>query len=777
MTKYERDLRRIERKPLEIEEIRWQRTSVNQLPPAIFQCKNLKVLSIDRCRLELLHEEIGQLESLEELVIDTNKVKTLPKALLDLKKLKRVSITSNEITEFPVALMAHPTLEILDLKLNKIAIIPDFTVKNTALKMLSVSNDELKFVSASLVNLRALERLELAYGKLTTLPIALGELTNLSYLDFRWNPVETLPECLKSLDKLSILTLAKTGIVALPDWIAEKQMLQEINFGYGTGDSQFSTFPKQLIHTVRTAKIVGLEFIYPLLTGKDSQQLWKQIKAQNGTAEDDLRYIHLFTGDDRIATHPKEKIFADLKKTKDIFVAQNAIQFFTKDSLKNNPLTAGSEIALLGKLDLKDLRILKQRIKKADIALEKKPTENTTHLYISQKIEGDYASAFRHLPFINSEQLLRHLDEAVPQYLMEDKENLVQNADNIRRFLFSIEETSQLLAFELIKSGGLPKELLTDVFYLFQTTDNAKIRTKARNLVKKYASPKLLTGLKVRQKIKDIYQDRFKFTNFWKQAVAETELDDLKLLLYMVRDYGTQITAMNLLLEHQESNDEEIIKYVAKNGQLQLRGDEQSRLIKVLPTVSHLTELELWNMKFDEFPTAIFELKSLQTLFFREVNIAEIPEKITELSQLKVLKLNHLGVEKLPNLAKLNVQELDLTCRFAGDLSPVLKNMKSLKKLHILGRLESSQLPSALKSCENIEVLSLHGSNPDTFVDAIIGLQQLRELELKYIKLTEFPTLLTKLPNLRKIKVQGNSETYLLLKEHQHLFHPQLVLE
>jgi len=779
MTKYERDLRRIQKKPLSIEEIKWYRSGVQALPNALFQCKNLKRLDVERNNLEILPEEIGQLENLEELNLATNCFTSLPTALLTLKKLRKLEVRSNSIHKFPTFLLAHPTLEVLDLKLNKISEIPDFSTENTALKFLSVSSSNLQSITPSLQNLKALETLEVAYGNLPELPIELGNLVNLKKLAFEWNPVTELPICLKSLSQLTALNFNKTNIIALPNWVREKEKLVSIAFNSDPSTPNFDTFPPQLISFVKTAQITGLGGIYPNLNYKDSNRLWKQLKERKGTAEDDLRYIHLFTGDERMTTHPIEKIIADVKATKEVFIAQNAIQALTKETLIQHPLQSGSELVLLGKLDLKDVRTVKKRLKEAGISFVKSPTASSTHWYISSKINGDFQTDYAHLPFVNSEQLLNALDELVPQYLVEDKENLSKNVENIKRFLFASDESSQQLAFELIKSGGLPKELLTDVYYLFQTSENPKIATKARNVVKKYASPQLLKGMQIRQKIKNIYNKQNQFSNYWKQAVVGTELDDLRILYYMVRDFGTQLCyAMHPLMNHPNAQPEEIVKYAGEKGKLQLRGEQQAKLIEHFSVIPNLEELELWGMKFEELPKEIYTLKALNNLYLNEVSIAEISVEITKLSSLQTLKLKLWENKKLPQLAALSLQELHIASNYQGDLSPVLKGLKTLKRLVISGNPSMLALPKGLESCENLEYLKLHCANLSELSDALLPLQNLKELVLDSVKLEEFPMVLTKLSALRKIEVNSywSGDTYKILKENQHLLHPQLVL-
>lgn len=768
MIKYEKDLNRIRKNPLAIEEISWQRTPVHQLPPELFACKNLKYLSITRCGLQTIDERIGELESLEKLVLESNKITKIPASLLSLKRLETIDFSSNQVTAFPTFLMKHLSLESVSLNLNPIAKIPDFKGKNTVLKTLRVSNDKLSYVTPDLQQLVNLELLSLAYGQLTDLPIEFSNLTKLKFLEFHWNPVEKLPACLENLVKLTQINISKTKIAEFPDWVRKLNKLTYIKIGDSVDEISFDNFPPQFIPFVKTATIIGVRFLYPHLSFNDEKRLWQQLKTYEGTEKDILRYLHLFTGDKRISNYSNSEIIEEMMQSKEILIAQHGILKLTHHSLEKYPLKSGDEIALLGKLDLPDLRTLKKRIKEAGLKLVKKPTEKTTHWFVSRKIISDFSEEFAHLPMINSEQLLQFLNQKAPQFLEEDQENLPQNVENIRRLLFSNDESSLLLAFELIKSGGLPKKLMTDVFYFYQTTDNGKMRTKARNLVKKHASPQLVKNMRSRDSVKTVYNSQFKFNNFWKQVVEGTELDELKILYYMVRDYGPQHYAIYPLMNHPNAKPSEIIKFAVSDKKLRLRGMEQAKLIAHFSEIPHLEELELEDMKLEAFPSEIFQLTSLKSLTLK-INIPEIPPAIKDLKHLTKLKLSN--VEQIP-LLNTNLKDLDMIFRPTQSFENALTNINNLKRLTIRFDKTITALPSFISSFTELEYLSIYGQNIKRLPEDLVALEQLKELNLNYVKLEKFPEILTKMPTLQTI--YHGTYNYLIFQEHKHLFNPQI---
>ena len=767
MTTYESDVQLIRHNPLKVEKISWKYLSLDSLPSEIFKCKNLKSLTLHKCSLKVVQKDIQQLKKLEYLDLNSNPIDKLPVELLDLKKLKTLNLMSCAFTKFPSFLFQHESLEDLYLKNNLLTEIPSFTASQTILKTLDVCNNKVVSISSDLEKLTNLEYLNISWNKITDLPIKQGRLSKLKQLEFQNNPLSDIPKCIKGLKEITLIDFSSTNIKTLPEWVGNFPELNIIRFGNGTYQISFSSFPLQLATYFKSSYFFGLRYLYPSLSINDEKRLLKQLKELNLPEYEILRYLHLFVGDEQMYQYSSTEIVSEMQKSKEVSIAQNSILALSKSTPKKYPLQKGSEVFLLGKLDIPELRILKKRIKNAGIKLSKKASATTTHIFVSRKIIANLQKGQAHLPFINGEQLVNFLDETVPQYLQEDQGNLEQNVENLRRLLFSKDEHSQLLAFELLKSGGMPKKMLTDLYYLYQTTDNSKVRTKARNVTKKYASPQLVKSMSSRMTIKNSHYSKFK--TFRSQVVQGTELDETKLLLYIIRDFGEEIPAINELLSMPQIDSLEILRYATANGKLHLREMLQSQLIPHLGQMPHLRELGLKYMEFTEIPEEIFNLTSLKSLSFSSVTVPEISSDIHNLVNLEKLKLSLKKVQQIPNLADLHIKDLQLIFTSNLDISAVIEGMKNLKKLLISAR-NITKIPNTLFEFTSLEYLKLKCSGIKSLPTDFEKLENLQHLELDCIDLEKFPDVLTKMPNLTTIQVNGAPRTVELLRSRRSLF-------
>jgi len=147
-----------------------------------------------------------------------------------------------------------------------------------------------------------------------------------------------------------------------------------------------------------------------------------------------------------------------------------------------------------------------------------------------------------------------------------------------------------------------------------------------------------------------------------------------------------------------------------------------------------ITELNLWNLKLQEFPKSILQFKSLKTLNLRNNQLKEIPQDIDKLSSLQNLSLTNNEIVKLPDS---------------------IGNLKNLRYLS-LGKNKIDCLPNNIGDLIRLKALRLSGNSLKEFPVSICKLEKLEELILYNNNLKELPECLTKLRSLKYVDLEKN---------------------
>lgn len=96
------------------------------IPEKIFECNNLKTLSLEHNQLVEVPEDIGIFTSLERLYLNDNEIVKLPDSIGNLEKLESLSITNNPLSRLPKTLMNLRRLRYVYIRGTHITKKPDF---------------------------------------------------------------------------------------------------------------------------------------------------------------------------------------------------------------------------------------------------------------------------------------------------------------------------------------------------------------------------------------------------------------------------------------------------------------------------------------------------------------------------------------------------------------------------------------------------------------------------------------------------------------------------
>lgn len=110
--------------PLNVYKLSLKKQKLTELPPEIFEFKNLQVLDVQKNKLKTFPKQITDFKYLQELILTANKIEIIPKELGKLIHLKRFAAGSNEISSIPAEIQKLKRLAFLDLWGNNIGSLP-----------------------------------------------------------------------------------------------------------------------------------------------------------------------------------------------------------------------------------------------------------------------------------------------------------------------------------------------------------------------------------------------------------------------------------------------------------------------------------------------------------------------------------------------------------------------------------------------------------------------------------------------------------------------------
>lgn len=195
---------------------------LDPLPEEVFQLVEIHVLLLsperEACidfRLAEVPRAIGQLANLRILVLDTNELDEIPDEICDLQHLERLSLSNNSIRSLPESFGNLRNLSSFHMSNNALEALPTTFHALSALRFLDLSNNRLLELPPEISHLFSLESLVLAYNRLRSLPDSICDVTGLRMLWIGFNRIDRLPIGFGNLRNLDWGTRGHTPSLAL----------------------------------------------------------------------------------------------------------------------------------------------------------------------------------------------------------------------------------------------------------------------------------------------------------------------------------------------------------------------------------------------------------------------------------------------------------------------------------------------------------------------------------------------------------------------------------
>ncbi|MDR2271405.1 MAG: hypothetical protein LBF27_10925 [Sphingobacterium sp.] len=178
---------------------------------------NLKILSLERNRLQSLPESIFKLTALENFNC-SNPLTELPRSFAQLKNLKQLALDKHMFKVFPKEIFSLNRLSMLYLSGNNdnqpgLKELPDLFQQLPELKELAIQNEGLSALPKSIATLKKLEHANFSHNQFTSFPYVLAANPKLDYVPFDNNPLqwESFLASIKKIQWRGLFFLYETG--------------------------------------------------------------------------------------------------------------------------------------------------------------------------------------------------------------------------------------------------------------------------------------------------------------------------------------------------------------------------------------------------------------------------------------------------------------------------------------------------------------------------------------------------------------------------------------
>ena len=466
-------------------------------PKQIYDLRNLKSLVFKRCCFNKIPNGIGRLENLGKISLIQSSFQDFSEELLKMPSLKEMHIDNTDLANLIEADFSASQIE--ELTFCGILTQKFYTVfkKLKKLQSLILYSNELDHIPEQILKQNKLQSLSIIENKLDHIPPDMSKMKNLKKIDFSFNRIDKINFGFETLKKLNSVNLSNNLLRAFPSQILEINGLESLKID----NNLFDDLPEGLFKLkkfknldIGTEKKLQLPIVILdwLVSGKNKivchSALLKLLdselyKSSYRELKRELAILHI---DDFRKQHKKK-----LEKLKELILIKD---FSTNElaytKLVDNPYIVykeGDLIFFWGKL--KPDKEIKLAANEKGIKFTKELSEKVTKIVVNPGIldsedlpmllEGD-----REL--ITESGLWGFLSKDNPPYLLTEAEEAVQK---LRDLLRTGNKDNMVLVFEILKNGGIPQSLYTDILKVYLFSKDSMLGNTALKLLRRNAEP------------------------------------------------------------------------------------------------------------------------------------------------------------------------------------------------------------------------------------------------------------------------------------------------
>lgn len=729
---------------------------IRTISPKIKALQNLEYIYISSSNIQEIPKEIAALHKLQTLNIRGPQLKSLPKEIAQLQKLQQITIWGSGWRELPEGLE-----QLRDLKALGIYRSPQLR----KLDRLEEGFSQLEFLALSKCHLHTkdlapifscteLQTLILSENEVKSIPKDIIQLKKLSHLVFQASQIEEIPEFILQLDQLQSIYIDGNKLKKFPTFLkqlTELKQLQWENNDFGSFDKGLLEFDSEVINNKKNSKERQafdklLSNLKQLNFSKKSLDLFFNLKNDQALKRKDYQKENF------IEVHA----FPD-KNFKNITI-ENLLDYM-KEEFSTNPLKPKSEVFVVGKTPLKKTEI-KNILKEAGISYSAKITENTTHLIVGSNLKNP--QLLQAYTLISPQQFQEYSNKITNPYLLEEESE--DNLEHISALLFSGNSDNENLGLELLKGGGIPKSLATELFAVYKFSENKKTASKAKKLLISIASTDLLEKIKQRINLKSI-KDYYKTNGKLEIFLDGTELKGWKLAQYAYK-IKPEIWYPQAHLGLKSAPKEKAISFLKTFVQDRVNNIKYFDFKEKLRPYASLFYQHcnfIQELRFEDISTipegisAMTELKNIRLWFMKRIRL---PEDFEKLPNLETLALIHTEFEhpnkditRLSQIPKL--RKLELSSSMQSNLHPKLAELDNIEELVISQVLKKEDI-ELLGQMKNLKILDYGSSHYSDFNKDFLPLRNLEKLRwsVGFAKRVISPSI-QKFTKLKSLTIEG----------------------
>ncbi|MCB9763013.1 MAG: leucine-rich repeat domain-containing protein [Alphaproteobacteria bacterium] len=541
--------------------------------------------------------------------------------------------------------------------------------------LLDLSDQGLEALPEELFELTDLKKLKLSKNRLTELPEAIGALTALEALVLDDNQLTALPDALGDLPKLQLLDLRHNKLQELPQGLNRAPALQKLLLS----SNRFKEVPELFWHVGTLKDFDGVKGYARGNPKHDFQRFYADMHKANRTPDARARVFQIWTLGPRLGDCTLPQLFEALTIPNDK-VRKNAAAAILKRTaapLAEQPLAEGSTLAFLGNTRLKKTEV-KETLTANGIGYASRLNDAVTHVVVGPNPTGWETIDAKPRVFLTEVQLSDELDRIADRFLLDEQPEVAEDRQNVAELLASPDEDNVAVGLELLKTGGVPEELFTELFLVSRCSASAKNRKAARDLLTLHGTPAVRKAASDRTKLwSSGHKGERKTTEalaHYKHMAPSIQWNRVALLLYEREKTGLQFV---LLTNPSGHPDRQVaLDLLTQGGHLDLRTlgghypdynntyayyNEENFPIEA--TGMPLTSIDARGCRLGSLPPEIGRLTGLQVLDLRGNMLRRLPDEITALTSLQKLLLGDNTFTAVPpQLAKMPwLKELDFT--------------------------------------------------------------------------------------------------------------------